>query len=134
VVECVVFQQNKGEKIKTPSLLQPLAVPIQRWEEVCMDFFTGLSKFKGKNAIMAVEDQLTKYAHFLSLSHPFKANIVATLLMETIQQLHGIPKFIVNDRDLIFTSDFWIELFSCLGTQLAHNSFMILNPMGKMRS
>ena len=42
--------------------------------------------------------------------------------METIQNLHGTPNIIVSDRDPIFTSNFWTELFSCLGTQLDHSS------------
>jgi hypothetical protein len=40
VAECLVCQQNKVETIKTPGLLQPLAIPSQRWEEVSMDFIT----------------------------------------------------------------------------------------------
>ena len=46
VAECLVCQQNKFETIKTPSLLQPLSIPSQRWEEVSMDFITGLPKSK----------------------------------------------------------------------------------------
>ena len=42
--------------------------------------------------------------------------------METIQKLHGNPKIIVSDKDPIFSGNFWIELFSYLGTQLAHIS------------
>ena len=42
--------------------------------------------------------------------------------MNTIQKLHGNPKIIVSDRDPIFTGNFWIELFSYLGTQLVHSS------------
>jgi hypothetical protein len=121
VVECVVFQQNKVE-IKTPGLLQPLSIPSQRWEEVSMDFITGLPKSEGKSVIMVIVDRLTKYAHFCALSHPFKASTVATPFMETVQKLHGSPKIIVGDRDPIFTGHFWTELFSCLGTQLAHSS------------
>ena len=34
VVDCLVFQQNKVKTIKTLGLLQPLAIPSQRWEEV----------------------------------------------------------------------------------------------------
>jgi len=71
---------------------------------------------------MVIVDRLTKYAHFCSLSHPFKAIIVSTAFMETVQKLHGNPKIIVSDRDPIFTGNFWIKLFSCLGTQLAHIS------------
>ena len=87
-----------------------------------MDFITGLPKSEGKSVIMVVVDRLTKYAHFCGLSHPFKASIVATTFMDTIQNLHGNPRVIVSDRDPIFTVNFWTLLFSCLGTQLAHSS------------
>ena len=87
-----------------------------------MDFIIGLPKSKGRSVIMVVVDRITKYAHFCALSHPFKENTVATTFMETIQKLHGNPIIIVSDRDPIFTGNFWKELFSCLGTQLAHSS------------
>jgi hypothetical protein len=54
--------------------------------------------------------------------HPFKASIISTSFMETIQNLHGVPKIIVSDIDPIFTGKFWTKLFFGLGTQLAHNS------------
>jgi hypothetical protein len=122
IEECLVFQQNKVEAIKTLGLLQPLAIPSQRWEEVSMDFIIGLLKSEGKSVIMVIVDRLTKYAHFCALSHPFKASTVSIAFMETVQKLHGIPKIIVSDRDPIFTGHFWTELFSCLGTKLAHSS------------
>ena len=102
-----VCQQNKVETIKTPGLLQPLAIPSQHWEEVSMDFITRLPKSEGKNVIMVIVDRLTKYAHFCALSHPFKASTVATAFMEMIQKLHGIPKLILSVRDPIFTRHFW---------------------------
>jgi hypothetical protein len=121
VAECLVCQQNKVEIIKTPGLLQPLSIPSQCWEEVSMDFIIGLPKSEGKSVIMVI-DRLTKYTHFCALSRPFKASTVATAFMEIVQKLHGSPKIIVSDRDPIFTGHFWTELFSCLGTQLAHSS------------
>jgi hypothetical protein len=42
--------------------------------------------------------------------------------METVQNLHGVPKIIVCDKDPVFIGNFWTELFYCLGTQLAHIS------------
>ena len=57
VEECVVCQQNKVETIKTLSLLQPLSIPSQRWEEVSMDFITGLLKFEGKSVIVVIVDR-----------------------------------------------------------------------------
>ena len=87
-----------------------------------MDFLIGLPKLEGKNVIMMVVDRITKYAHFCALSHPFGASTITATFMQTIQKLHGNPKIIVSDRDPIFTGKFWTELFSCLGTLLAHNS------------
>jgi hypothetical protein len=72
-----------------------------------MDFITGLPNSEGKSVIMVIVDRLTKYAHFFALSHPFKSSTVATTFIETVQKLHGIPKIIVSDRDLIFTGHFW---------------------------
>ena len=107
MAEFLVCQQNKVETNKTLGLLQPLSISSQHWEEVSMDFITGLPKSKGKSVIMVVVDRLTKYAHFCALSHPFKVSIVFTAFMETIQKLHGNPKIIVSDRDPIFSGNFW---------------------------
>ena len=65
VAECLVFQQNKVETIKTLGLLQPLSIPSQRWEEVSMDFITGLPKYEGKSVIMVVVDKLPSMHTFV---------------------------------------------------------------------
>jgi hypothetical protein len=70
IAECLVFQQNKVETIKTPGILQPLAIPSEHWEEVSMDFITWLPKSEGKSVITVIVDRLTKYTHFCALSHP----------------------------------------------------------------
>ena len=106
----------------TLGLLQPLDIPSQHWEEVSMDLIIGLPKLEGKTAIMVVVDRLTKYAHFFSLFHHFKASTIAAAFMEIVQKPHGIPKVIVSDIDPIFIKNIWTKLFSCLGTQLAHSS------------
>jgi len=71
---------------------------------------------------MVVVDRLTKYAHFCALSHPFKASTVATAFMEITEKLHENPKIIISYKDPIFTGNFWMELLSCLSTQLDHIS------------
>ena len=101
-----------------------------------MNFITGLPKYEGKSVLMVIVDRLTKYAQFCALSHPFKASKISTTFMETIQNLHGSPKIIASERDPIFTERFWTQLFSCLATQLTHNSSyhpIILNLMEKPR-
>lgn len=69
-----------------------------------------------------VVDRLTKYAHFLLLSHPYSVKTVAQLFMDNIYRLHGAPKVIVTDRDKIFTSKLWQEIFTALKVKLHFTS------------
>jgi len=83
-----------------------------------MDFVEGLSKSEGNDAILVVVDKLTKFAHFLSLAHPFTAQEVAQLFLDSVAKIHEVPMSIVSNRDKIFTSTFWKELFKNLGVGL----------------
>ncbi|KAL0340888.1 UNVERIFIED_CONTAM: Transposon Ty3-G Gag-Pol polyprotein [Sesamum radiatum] len=113
-----IVQKAKAERVPYPGLLQPLPVPHQAWSSVSMDFVEGLPKSEGRNCIMVVVDRFTKYSHFLALTHPFSAELVARIFMDNVYKLHGLPTNIVTDRDKIFTSSFWKELFKLLGTNL----------------
>jgi hypothetical protein len=83
-----------------------------------MDFIVGLPKSGNKSVIMVVVDRLSKYAHFCALQHPFITSIVAQIFMDNIFKLHGMPNYIVFDRDPTFNNNFWQELFKLQGTQL----------------
>lgn len=67
-------------------------------------------------------DRLSKYCHFTSLSHPYTAAKIAQLFIHNIFKLHGMPQSIFSDRDPIFTSLFWSELFKLQGTSLKLNT------------
>jgi hypothetical protein len=47
---------------------------------------------------------------------------VAKVFFEAIVRLHGLPESIVSDRDLVFTSKFWTEMFSLSGVKLQLSS------------
>ena len=76
-----------------------------------MDFIEGLPKSEGYSVILVIVDRLTKYAHFLPVRHPYTAISIAKLFLDTIVKLHGMPQSIISDRDPIFMSSFWRELF-----------------------
>lgn len=122
ISSCDVCQINKSENVKSPGLLKPLPIPTKIWCNISMDFVEGLPKSEGKDVILVVVDPLTKYAHFLPLSHPFSASQVAKLFLDHIYKLQGLPQSIVTDRDKILTSHLWKEMFQKLGTSLQYST------------
>lgn len=89
---------------------------------VTMDFVEGLPVSGNANCIMVVVDKFTRYAHFIPLRHPFTAAKVASAYIDNVFKLHSLPKTMVSDRDPIFTSRFWKELFTQLGSELCMSS------------
>lgn len=122
VSNCAVCKQAKPEHVRTPGLLEPLEVPAHPWHTVTLDFVKGLPMSRGYSCIMVVVDKLTRYAHFVPLAHPFSAVQVASAYMANIYKYHGLPYALVSDRDHIFTSKLWRELFRQAGTELRMSS------------
>ncbi|KAL0537629.1 hypothetical protein IC582_026612 [Cucumis melo] len=119
VSRCLVFQQVKAPRQKPAGLLQPLSIPEWKWENVSMDFITGLPRtLRGFTVIWVVVDRLTKSAHFVPGKSTYTASKWAQLYMSEIVRLHGVPVSIVSDRDARFTSKFWKGLQTAMGTRL----------------
>lgn len=83
-----------------------------------MDFVEVLPMSQNKNVILVVVHKFTKYAHFLSLAHPYTAEDVTKLFLDQIFKLHGLPQVILTDRDHIFTRTIWQTLFKSMGVEL----------------
>ena len=88
------------------------------WTYISMDFIEGLPMSKGCSVIFVVVDRLSKYSHFIPMAHPYTAITVARIFMDNVFKLHGIPNNIVSDRDAVFTSKFWQEIFQLSGIKL----------------
>jgi len=87
-----------------------------------MDFIDGLPTSGSANCIMVIVDKFSKFAHFVPLHHPYTAPRVAQAFLDNVYHLHGLPTHIVSDRDPVFTSLFWKELFRLAQVQLCLSS------------
>ena len=108
VSQCATCQQIKVEHQRLSGLLQPLEVPLWKWEHITMDFVVGLLRSQaGHDSIWVIVDRLTKTSHFLPFKTRWSVSKLAELFVSEIVRLHGVPVSIVPDRDPQFTSRFW---------------------------
>jgi hypothetical protein len=91
VRHCHTCQQAKPERVLSLGLLQPLPIPSGPWEMATMDFIDGLPQSHQFNCILVVVDKLSKYAHFIPITHPYTASKVADLFVDLVYRLHGMP-------------------------------------------
>ncbi|GJP51916.1 hypothetical protein CLOM_g11044 [Closterium sp. NIES-68] len=123
VTSCTTCQRMKISKPKKAGLLQPLPVPEQPWQVVSLDFITGLpTTTSGHDAILVIIDNFSKMGHFIPTHTTARTEETAQLFVRYIISQHGIPTTLISDRDPKFTSKFWKELMSLLGTELAMSS------------
>ncbi|MCO5564356.1 hypothetical protein L7F22_018016 [Adiantum nelumboides] len=123
VKACHSCQIMKASRQLPQGLLQPLPVPKERWESISMDFITTLPRTsKGNAQILVIVDRFSKMAHFIPCKKAASAPDIASLFVQHIFRIHGLPRSIISDRDPIFTGHFWTSLFKSLGTNLLFSS------------
>ena len=84
-----------------------------------MDFVSDFPLTQRKHDLVwVIVKILTKFAHFLSVWLDYSMDRLTELYVSEIVRLHGIPLPIASGRDPRFTSRFWKELQSALGTRL----------------
>ncbi|XP_075499214.1 uncharacterized protein LOC142537594 [Primulina tabacum] len=72
ISQCLSCQMIKAEHQRPTGLLQPLPIPEWKWDQITMDFVTGLPQLPGGfNSIWVIVDRLTKSAHFIPISHKY---------------------------------------------------------------
>ncbi|WVZ84515.1 hypothetical protein U9M48_031544 [Paspalum notatum var. saurae] len=104
-------------------MLQPLALPTWKWEDIHMDFIVGLPRTqKGYDSIWVIIDRFTKSAHFIPVKNRYNVQNYAEIYISRIVSLHGVPKTITSDRGSLFVSRLWEQLQTALGTTSIHSS------------
>ena len=118
IVRCTICTIGKMMKQNIEQYL-PLPVPDSPWQEISLDFVLGLPKTRRQlDTILVVVDRFSKMAHFIACSKTADAAHTARLFFNEIVRLHGVPRSIVSDRDVRFTSTFWKTLWHLMETTL----------------
>lgn len=107
MAKCLDCQHTKYETKKMAGLLCHLLVPFRPWEDLSLDFITGLPPYHDNSVILVVVDRFSKGVHLGMLSMAHTAHTMASLFVELVVKIHGVPRSLVSDRDPLFISKFW---------------------------
>ncbi|KAA3470343.1 reverse transcriptase [Gossypium australe] len=119
VMRCLTCQQVKAKHQVPSRLLQPVMVPEWKWDRITMGFVIGLPMTpKKKDVVWVIVDRLTNLAHFILVRVDYALDKLVELYIVEVVRLHGVPVYIISDRNPIFTSRFWKKLQEALGTRL----------------
>ena len=119
-------KRSKPSNQKPYGLLNPLPVPTAPWEAIGIDFVGPLPESKDRDgrydAITTIIDLLTGMVHLVPSRTNYRAKDIAELVFAEVYKHHGLPKSIVSDRDVLFTSIFWDHLHKLIGVELRMSS------------
>ena len=108
IAECVARSLNcqgvKTEHRKPRGFLQPLPIPVWKWEHITIDFIVGLPQTsKHDDAIWVILDQLTKTAHYLAIKVIFTAKQLADLYNKEVVRIDDVSRHALLANDLIIS-------------------------------
>ena len=110
---CHPCQRSKTPRDQANGLLVPLPIPKQRWQDIAMDFITGLPESEGFNAICTVICRLSKERHYVPChwgEGGTSTEETLWILLWNVFRLHGLPLSITSDRGRQFISTLWEAL------------------------
>ncbi|KAH3901663.1 uncharacterized protein SCDLUD_001433 [Saccharomycodes ludwigii] len=120
---CLNCQLNKKTANTTQGMLKPLPVASGRWQDLSIDFITGLPPSRRHNdMIMVVVDRFSKRSHWIAMKKTANSKDILQYLYRYIFAMHGFPRTIVSDRDIRFTASVYEELTKRLGIKLLFSS------------
>jgi hypothetical protein len=123
---CHTCKTSKPSNQKPYGLLNPLAVASYPWESIGIDFVGPLPESSNRDStydsITVIICLLTSMVHLVPSRINYNASQLAELMFEQVYKIHGLPKNIISDRDVLFTSIFWSRLHNLIGTKLRMSS------------
>ena len=76
--------------------------------------------------MLVVVDRLTKQALIIPTTKSMATPDVASLFVQHVVRVYGLPETLVTDRDPMFTSHFWTRLLELCGIRA--NRSLVFHP------
>ncbi|KAH3677175.1 hypothetical protein WICMUC_001756 [Wickerhamomyces mucosus] len=119
VNSCIICQKSKPSTQLTQGLIKPLPIPAGRFQEVTLDFLTGIPRStNGSDTILVIVDRFSKRAKMIACKKTITGQETAELFIRHYFTNYGIPRKIVSDKDVRFMGSFWKTIWTSLGTSL----------------
>jgi len=118
VRSCGSCAQNKSSTQALAGFLHPLPVPSNWFLEIALDFVGPLPESNGYDCILIMTDRLTDYILIEPTVTTATAPEITLPFYKTWYRWFGLPSAITSDRNKLFVSGFWQELFKKLNVHL----------------
>ena len=116
---CAICGKAKKTTSRPFGLLRPLPIAEGPWQDISLDFLTGLPQSTSEfDALLVVVDRFSKQIAIIPTVKAVTAEQTADLLFREIVRHHGTPRTITCDRDSRFACEFWTKLMKQMGTKL----------------
>ena len=123
VERCLTCTKVKAEHQRPHGKMQPLDIPMWKWEYITLDFITKLPRSAWEvDSIWVIVDRLTKSAYFIPIQESISAKKLVDIYIREVVVRHGVLVSVISDRDVRFTSKFWKKFHDELGTRLHFNT------------
>jgi len=94
-----------------------LEIPQELWQEVSIDIIGPLPKSNRIDTIVVIADRFTKMIRLKATTMNISLEGIAKIYQDDIWKLHGIPRKILSNKGLQFSSKFMEEFTKALGTK-----------------
>jgi hypothetical protein len=117
IARCDICQRVKAEHQRPAGLLQPLKVPIWKWEEVGMDFITGLPTSRDKTLFGSLWTASPSCPFYSSQDHrPWEPS------GRTVHLAHSQPSWHPQDHSIRPRSSVYLSILGKAPGSLRHQA------------
>lgn len=104
IKQCQTCCRNKNSTKNPSGSLTPHPNPSKPFETIAIDFFTDLPISNSFDCILIIIDHFIKYTIYIPVTKTLDASSLADIFIREYFKRFGLPKYIVSNKNKLFTS------------------------------